>query len=325
MRNKEYKNIYISKAKELPLPIQMQPYWLDTVCKGNWDVALSIDNNGEILGALPYYHTQKWGLETIKMPPLTDYIGPYISSPDPLAKRHTIYKQQKDILSDLILQLPNFAFYYQQFYPKDLYLLPFYWAGFRANPLFTYKFYAHEKIDYILDNAKGGVRTNLRKAERLVNVEKIDDVEVFININKHSFRIKGMSIPYESDMLKMLDRCLSSKGQRKIYIAKEKESQKVVAGLYVVNDTNTTYCLLSGTDKSDTSHSSIYKLYWDALNESLEKNLDFDFCGSMNKGIEHVYRAFGAKQSTYYLVYRSKNKFLEWVALWGNTLYGGYR
>ena len=53
MTNKER---YIAwAAKQEYMPIFMQPWWMDAVCAGKeWDVLLAEDEQGEIIGAMPY-------------------------------------------------------------------------------------------------------------------------------------------------------------------------------------------------------------------------------------------------------------------------------
>jgi len=60
------------------IPIFSQPWWLDAVCPGEWDLIL-IEKNRKIAAVFPYYKTKIKRIFThIGMPPLTQKLGPYI-------------------------------------------------------------------------------------------------------------------------------------------------------------------------------------------------------------------------------------------------------
>ncbi|MCI5056770.1 MAG: GNAT family N-acetyltransferase [Flavobacteriales bacterium] len=323
MELEERKSLYRKLAKIHDFPLQLQPWWLDIVCQPDWDVALSIDNAGNLKGALPIFQVKKWGLRITKMPPLTDYLGPFITEPAKGTKLHTSYTREKSILEELIQQLPPSHLFFQQYYPDFENLLPFHWAGFRQNVRYTYRFDSDSDINDIYQNLKGSIRTNLKKSEKYISLNQVDDIEPFINLNQETYAQKGIIPNYQAAMLRQLDIELKNRDQRTLLLAVNKINERVEAGLYLVHDNRSTYALLSGVKRGGESHAAMQALYWHAIKRSLDKGLGFDFCGSMDKGIEHLFRSFGAQRVPYFMVYKSSNRLLEVLALLSRTVYGG--
>ena len=71
------KERYIEWANQQEyMPIYMKPWWLDAVCAGKeWDVLLSEDENGVILGAMPYLLRKRAWMKYILMPQMTQVGG----------------------------------------------------------------------------------------------------------------------------------------------------------------------------------------------------------------------------------------------------------
>ena len=78
MTNKER---YSKWTAELEfVPVFMQPWWMDAVCAGKqWDVLLVEDENGEILGAMPYLLRKRAWYKYIIMPQQTQIGGIWVA------------------------------------------------------------------------------------------------------------------------------------------------------------------------------------------------------------------------------------------------------
>lgn len=318
-----FKNAYRQLCEQQALPLQMQPWWLDAVCgEDSWNVALSFDGGGKINGALPYFLTRKMGLPVIQMPPFTTYAGPWMLLPDdPTMKPPRTYALQKQILGDLVSQLPKVAFYSQNFYPDCTNWLPFYWKGFRQTTRYTYVLENLGDLDAIYDNFKRTVRTDLKKAEAQVEVFTADDVALFYEINAKSYQRQGRRIPYPTTTLFALDKALEARVQRRIYFAKDRQSGAIHAALYVAWDDQTTYSLLSGVDADFKNSAAAHLLFWRAIQDASKMEKQFDFEGSMIEPIEHVLRSFGATQKPYFRIFKFGNRFLEAAAVLSGRFY----
>jgi len=56
------------------------------------------------------------------------------------------------------------------------------------------------------------------------------------------------------------------------------------------------------------NQSSLNCLYWQSVENASKRVQSYDFEGSMNPKIEHIYRNFGAIRTPYHCFYRFKNR-----------------
>ena len=78
MTNKERYSAWV--AEQEYVPIFMQPWWLDAVCAGKeWDVLLAEDEQGNIIGAMPYLLRKRAWYKYIIMPQQTQIGGIWVT------------------------------------------------------------------------------------------------------------------------------------------------------------------------------------------------------------------------------------------------------
>jgi hypothetical protein len=317
------KEQYIGICEKNELPLQMQPWWLDIVCGiDNWNVCLSVDKENQVVGVLPYYSKPQFGLKRITMPPFTDYIGPWVKTPDePNLKRVSHYNISTAILSDLVRQLPRVSLFYQTYFHAMDNSLPFQWLGYTITPYYTYILESDIIPDQVFDAFKYTVRTEIRKAEKSVRIIKEGSIEDFYSVNSSSFKRKKMDNPYDFELLKKLDDRLGSKAKRQVYLARDIETEEIHAGLYLVWDAETAYVLLTGVDPVLRKSGALYLLYWEAIKDAAKMGLSLDFCGSILPEIESSLRSFGGKRCVYYCASKTSNKLLAVLSLIFNKAY----
>ncbi|HMQ49153.1 MAG TPA: GNAT family N-acetyltransferase [Saprospiraceae bacterium] len=312
-----HKAAYIHLCASEMLPLQMQPFWLDIVAqKGEWDVCLAQDGAGRIIGALPYCLFKNAGIKAIKMPPFTDYIGPWLRFPDESdMKLERYYTRENRLLADLIDQLPPVAYFVQQYYPTLDNWLPFYWKNFRQTSLYTFTFENLADLPAIHAGFKRTVRTDIKKAAGQVHVVQTDDLDRFVQVNQASFSRKGLNYPFDRSILQQLDTALAARQQRLILLANDRVNGKCHAGLYMVWDHQTAYWLLSGIDAWYKNSAALNLLYWTAIQQAAERGLQrIDCCGSILPGIEHVMRALGATRRPHFRIHRYGHRLWSLLA-----------
>ena len=314
MTNKEQ---YLSFCIEEQLPLLMQSWWLDAVCgPDNWDLALSFDKEGKVNGVLPFYIRRKYGLSRITMPPLTDYLGPWLKFPEEdKLKKVSRYNIETNILSGLIEQLPDVDFFYQTFFPEVESALPFLWQGFKTGIYYTYRLNAPLDTKNVFENFKYTVRTEIRKAEKKVNVENSGDLASFYKIHSKSFERKGTRPPLEYADLENIDEGIKQKAGREILLARDIADESIHAGLYTVKDDSTVYILLTGIDPVLKSSGAMYLLYWEVIQSAAERGLSVDFCGSILPGVEPSIRSLGGDRMPYLCMTKTRNRFLGMISI----------
>src|SRR5262249_11080896 len=105
-----------------------EPWWLDCVAgPGNWG-EVEVREGGRLVASLPSAIQRRLGMTFLKMPPLTQTLGPWIA-PLP-GKPATVLGREKDLIEELIAGLPAHDHFSQSFHPDITNWLPWYWLGF---------------------------------------------------------------------------------------------------------------------------------------------------------------------------------------------------
>lgn len=315
----EIKAQYLEFCASGYVPMHLQPWWLDAVClPEHWGVALAMDGRGSVIGALPWYKKVRWGLPVVQTPPFTTYAGPWLCYPtEPNFKLQSHYAFEKKVCTELIQQLPKYAFFLQNFRPELLNWLPFYWEGFRQSTRYTYIFDQTTDLATITAGMKNTLRSDLKKAAKLVGYQQENDAwEIVFQLNTASFQRKKRRQPYDSATFKRLHTTLCNRQQMACFLARDVASGAPHAGLYLAFDDKQAVVLLTGIVTEHKSSCAIFGLFFEALKFCRERGLSLDFEGSMEPGIEHTFRAFGARQQPYFQVWKAKNRFLEIAFQW---------
>ena len=307
MKNKSKYIAYSNSDKTLP--IFMQPYWLDAVCGcDNWDVAI-VEKDKKVKAVLPYYLKTKFGIKTIVLPKLTQFMGVWFT--EEKSKYATKLSREKKYIDELIEQLPNVNIFYQNFNHKINNWLPLYWKGYKQTTSVTYIIEKTQSIADAWDNTMSNIKGAVRKAEKLeLEVIETSDVEAFYNVNKLTFERQSIQIPYTLGFIKHLDEALSIEGRRKILLAKDKEGN-IHAGVYLIWDNNTVYYLMGGADPDLRSSGATPYLLWEGVKFALNNKKDFDFEGSMLEPVEMFVRSFGAKQKQTFKITKFSSVLFE--------------
>ncbi len=256
---------------------------------------------------MPYYTSRRWGLKGIQLPPLTTHGGPWLCYPQDVDfKDVSRLSFEKKVMAELIRQLPRTVFFKQNFRPEITNWLPFYWAGFRQTTRYTYIFGELNDLEKITTGFKDTLRSDLKKAELCTELRRDDEAwPTVFALNKRSFQSKGRRQPYPLAAFKNLHFALNQRNQSACFVAYDKTSGKPSAGLYLVFDERQAAVLLTGTEPAFKSQCAIYSLFMEAIRFCSERELSLDFEGSMDKNIEHTFRAFGARLVPYFQVWKT--------------------
>lgn len=258
---------------------------------------------------MPYLIEKKFIFNILLQPKLTQNLGPYIVYPNN-QKYESRLSYEKDILSDLISNIPKYDYYLQNFNYKITNILPFYWNGFKNKVNYTYMLNRIKEHDFIFNEFRQNIRREIRKSEKTVNVEFENNIKKFYEVNKLTFERQGMKIPYTLDYLKKLDLSLEIRNQRQMFFAKDSKEQ-IHAAIYIIWDKNSAYYLMGGGDPKLRNSGATSLLMWEAIKFSSEYVDVFDFEGSMIEPVERFFRAFGAKQTPYFQITKSNSRLID--------------
>lgn len=273
---------------------------MDTVCHGKqWDVLL-VQKGGRVQGALPYLIGQKLGIKYILQPRLTPFSGPWLDSG--LSR-----DDQRSVLSDLCEQLGQLhvGLYGQCWSPTVQDHLPFHWAGYKETTRYTYRFNSLADPDALMAAAARGRRRNLQAVqEALSTIDQQFPADQFVQLHRQYFeRHKGQEL-VPGDVLLRVCQAALGKHQALLWALRDKQQQPVVASL-VVFDSHCAYALASAIGSDAPANCKTY-LVWQLVKHLSVLTQAFDFEGSMEQGTEQFYRSFGAVQTPYHYVFRSR-------------------
>jgi Acetyltransferase (GNAT) domain len=318
--------------RDSSVSVFLNPFWLDIVCnKGTWHVCLSRDNAGEIDGALVYYTVKLKGIITaIVMPELTPNAGIWLRLPRHKIngiKRHSIYTSTKKIVETLVAQLPDVPIYCQHFHYSLVDWQPFFWRNFRQTTHYSYILDNLDDLAAIYGDLKGSVRTDLKKAERLVYVENLSetspsDLAEFYEVVNLSFRKQGMKPLYSLGTLQELDIVLGEKHARQLFLARDTEGGQngekgaIHGGVYVIIWHGTAHYIAGGSHPEKRQSGAMSLLIWRAIEWAAAQGCHtFDFEGSMIPQVETLFRAFGGKQKPFFRITKTKNRVFDLMTL----------
>ncbi len=307
------KTRYLNFCQHHPAPLHAQPWWLDAVCGSEqWDVGLTENAAREITGCWPYFLQRRGGISMLRQPPLTTYGGPWLHYPaNPDFKTGSRYDFEQKTCTALLQQLPANVFFQQNLYPAITNGLPFHWAGFHLNTRYTYLLAApDENWPAALSSS---TRKKIRQAEADYQVEMTDQFDDFwpIYLAGSPRRIQK---PVRESLLRSLDEAAEKNQARHIFITRHRQSGHIQNVQYLTRDHRSAYGLLSGFQPDTPLNHANYLLYAAILDFCVTQKLAFDFEGSMDAGVGHVFQHMGAVCTPYLQISKGK-KWVEIVRL----------
>lgn len=287
------------------LPVYLTADWLDAT-KGpscDWDVIFSYNDKNEVLGFWVYVFKKQLFWTKITMPPFTPYMGPRLFYPEGLNEYERISFENK-VIEDLIQQLPDFAEVKLKWSRGYNNWLSFYWKSYCQQTAYTYVIEDTRDIDFVFKNFKNSTQRQIRKAESNLIVTQTHEVNVAIKMLKLSLKNKAEHLVNEQ-LLKDIHQ-VASLQQKCIVLQAQDKNESLLAAIYLVWDKEEMLYLYGGYDDKYNDSGAMTLLFWEALKLAHQKQLSFNFEGSMLKGVERFFRSFGAIQKPVFTLSKSK-------------------
>jgi hypothetical protein len=307
MINKEY---YINNLPQ-NLPIFHLPVWLNAVCGNDWDVALCLDNE-KITASMPYYCKIVNGGTYIVLPPLTQFLGPHFSEGAAKKSKVEQISSEIDLLEKLYKQLPPFKVYDQHWSYTFQNWLPFYWHGFSQSTRYTYVIEETADIEFLWNNFRNDVRSEIRKGEKLLNITSSKNNAVFYELMTKTYVKQNLTVPYSFEFIDTFINTLDEKSMCKIFNAEDKNGV-AIGTLLLVWDEMSVYYLVGALDTAYKYNGAMSCLIWEGIKFASQVNKKFDFEGSMIQNIEKFFRKFGGAPLPYFRIYKSHKSKKEMI------------
>jgi len=303
-------------SSEPSIPIFSKDWWLDAVCGHDYWGVCVIENGGNVVATMPYYYKKNiFKIQLLSMPLLTQTLGPWISPTS--AKYAKKLAREKDLMNELISQLPKFDYFSQNFHYNITNWLPFYWQGFKQTTRYTYAIENLTDLDVIWSNFQSKIRTDIRKAEKQVSVLTDLPLETFYQTNVKTFERQNIKIPYTFEFIKNIDKTCAGHSARKMFFAVDRQNQ-IHAVVYIVWDDNSAYYLMGGADPNLRNSGASSLLMWEAIKFASTVTKKFDFEGSMIEPVERFFRAFGGIQKPYFNISKFNLSVFQKTSAYGS-------
>jgi len=297
MNKEKYKEFC---KNEKNIPIYSQYWWLDALCD-EWDVIL-IEKNNEIIASLPYQIKYENGKLILGKPTLTQSLGPFIIYPEKMNHNKKL-SYEKQIMYQLIDNLPEHNIFSQNFHYNITNWLPFYWKGFSQYTRYTYIIPDLSNLNTVFKNFEHSKRKNIKKAEKTVYIKYNISSEEFYNNHKMILQKQNEKISYTREMFYNL--------YNSVYLNKSgctigayDISNNLHAALFIAWDKLSAYDLISTIDPDFRNYGAASLLVKEAIKYVSKKVNKFDFEGSMKENVETSFRRFGAIQTPYFHIER---------------------
>jgi lipid II:glycine glycyltransferase (peptidoglycan interpeptide bridge formation enzyme) len=306
-KNKELYKAYCQLNKNITVFESFN--WLNTLLKPNdWDVLLSFEKNGEVRAAWPIFHKSKFGIRKTTIPILTPYIGPIITYPSDLGKAK-ISSYEKQLLNELIKELPNVDESIFHTNPHFKNWLPFYWKGFKQTTRYTYTLPV-QNFQETQKNFKSTLRRELKKAQKSLTLHSTQDYQTLHQIKVDDYNAKKISLPYNLSYFQKIQQFVEESNQGALFQARNSENL-VVASMLFLWDEKYFYYHTGAVLPQFRNSGAMTLLMNKGIEMACEKNLQFNFEGSMVEGIERYFSSFGAFQTPYFRIEKTNNKLLK--------------
>lgn len=296
MTNKER---YIQWASEQEyLPLTMQPWWMDAVCAGKeWNVLLAVDKEDNILAALPYLIRKRAWLRYIVMPQQTQIGGIWVAPSVTEDKWQTaeVCRQMVEQLDALKL-----AYYYQQYPVNSLCVEPMRALGFKTRERVTYRIEDLSDLDKVISRFSKNKKRQLQKALSL-HAERGCNPEDFYRFHANCMHEQRKRITYSREFFLVLERKLRRRNQCEILTIKDADNH-IHAAAFLVWDARRMYYLIPCYSLEYKSTGAGALLVLESIKLAREKQVRFDFEGSMIRGVAAHYKQFGSTPVKYYSV-----------------------
>ena len=312
------KERYIEWAgKQEYIPLTMQPWWMEAVCAGKeWDVLIAENEQGKIVAAMPYLMRKRVWVRYIVMPQQTQIGGIWVA-PEVTEDKW----QTAEVCRSIAEQLArlDIAYYYQQ-YPVGSQCVDAMRAlGFKVKERVTYRIEDLSNLDSVIDNFSKNKKRQLQKSLSL-HTERGMLPEEFFRFHSQCMAEQRKHISYSREFFLVLERKAKRQQQCEILSVRNADGE-IYAAAFVVWDKRLLYYLIPCYSLEHKNSGAGALLALEAIKLAREKQVIFDFEGSMTRGVAEHYKQFGSTPTTYYSVEKYYKPWFR-LAIWWNKIRG---
>ncbi|NQV53850.1 MAG: GNAT family N-acetyltransferase [Flavobacteriales bacterium] len=275
-------------------PIFSQPWYLNIVCGADrWNCAL-VQKKEEIIGSMAYFQTKEFGQSAIVNTKLQPYTCVLVDIPDNM-KGVSAKSRENEVLTAIADGLPKVDRVNIKLYHNVTNWLPFRWNGYHETTFYTYVIPKGTSAEEARMQFRSSVRSTIKKARKTLTATQDVGIDQMIEFGQKTFAAKGKKYPNDPEIIRQLFAACSERNCGMIRGAVD-ETGKLHSVIFLVEDAGSVYYLLSGSDPELRNSGAVSLLLEDAIVYAMEAGKEFNFEGSMDRGIESFFRSFGGVQ-----------------------------
>lgn len=289
----------------------MQAWWLDATSKENWDVIFAKIHD-EIVGFFVFSYQKKLGKTIVTNLPLTQYSGPFIFYPTNLNKSD-IHSFENKVYTSIIEQLnsKNIDFIEINCHHSFKNWQQFFWSGYKQTTKYT----------YILDNIsnKETLLKEMSYSQRAKRIKKAKNdyyfslelsAEEFYDFYKSNLKDLDKTIFYSKEFFLKLYNAAKERNQGQIISIYSKDNE-LLAALWTIWDSEFAYNMIMTSDKKKKCSEGTTLLIWETIDFLKDKTKNYDFEGSMIKGVALRNQSYGATALPYHSISKSNSLIMS--------------
>jgi hypothetical protein len=262
-----------------------------------------------LIGGLLFWPKKILGLKAITLMPATTYQGVLVLPPQSKRVSGRIARGQEVVTLICERLKTEFDFIQMNLTPGITDVRPYVWAGFQAEPVYTYSFPIRpmEEMEFQFNRT---LRQNIRSAKKEgLYTETSGQIQPLLDYVQHSYRAHGKRPPLAPPQLKLLFNGVIGDQLGSIYYLKKEET--ILAGFLALHDSQTVYALFMGIEPSERNQNYNKYIYASVMERKELIGKRFDFLGANEAELETLKRSFGGELQPFFRVSYFKNKWIR--------------
>ncbi len=292
-------------------PLFMQPWFLESVSRDEgmgWDAIVVKSPKDDILGAMGFHWTKKYGLHMVLMPALIPSVGVWFNHKEG-ENVYTRRNRETQVLEYIAkwFSASRYCYVDMVFGSEVSNLLPFAWHGYELNVRYTFVVPDITTPDELLNSYHQMKRRQVKKASRdhRCVVDVLTPEQYYDEYSKLLAERKQESVMYSKQYFCSLASSAIERGHGAILSIVDKGG-RVCTSLFVLWDSSKAYASSYWTRTSELNSGTSSMVFHEAVKYLNGKTLSFDFEGSMDSGISTSYAMFATRQRQMVRVRRGK-------------------
>lgn len=293
------------------IPLFMQAWWLDATSKENWDVIFAKIHD-EIAGFFVFSYQKKLGKTIVTNLPLTQYSGPFIFYPTNLNKSD-IHSFENKVYTSIIEQLDskNIDFIEINCHHSFKNWQQFFWSGYKQTTKYTYILENISDKDTLLKEMSYSQRAKrIKKAKNDYYFSLELSAEEFYDFYKSNLKDLDKTIFYSKEFFLKLYNAAKERNQGQIISIYSKDNE-LLAALWTIWDSEFAYNMIMTSDKKKKCSEGTTLLIWETIDFLKDKTKNYDFEGSMIKGVALRNQSYGATALPYHSISKSNSLIMS--------------